>query len=139
VLVGRRVQRLALLTGVVLGALLAATCTVLPKVFTTDPAVQSRATAALLLLAILQPLGGLAFALDGVLIGAADFAALARIMAVSLLFWLPMAVATLLQPALGIIGVWSAIVTWMAARVVLMSARFRRSPWVSSPAVPAAA
>jgi Na+-driven multidrug efflux pump len=128
--VGRRVERLALITGLGIGGVLAATCTVLPLVFTTDAAVQSRTTAALLMLAVLQPLGGLAFALDGVLIGAADFAGLARIMAVSLVFWLPMAVATLVHPALGIVGVWSAILMWMVARVVLMTRRFRAAPWV---------
>jgi putative MATE family efflux protein len=137
--VGRRVERLALITGTALGVFLAATSTVLPLVFTSDPDVRSRATAALLMLAVLQPLGGVAFALDGVLIGAADYRFLGRVMALSLLAWLPMALLTLAHPELGIVGVWSAIVMWMVARVVLMELRFRTGGWLGKAApVPSA-
>lgn len=132
--VGRRVIRLAVLTGLVVGVALAVTAPWLPLVFTTDPAVQSRATVALVLLAVLQPLGGIAFALDGVLIGAADYRFLGRAMAAALAVWLPLAVLVLAVPALGIAGVWTSLIVWMSTRAGLLGRRFTTRRWL--PAVP---
>ena len=50
----------------------------LARLFSTDPAVISRATTGLLLLAVLLVPGAIAFAYDGVLIGAADYRFLGR-------------------------------------------------------------
>ena len=44
----------------------------MPHLFTDDPAVQQRMTAGLLVLAVMQLPGAMAFALDGALIGAHD-------------------------------------------------------------------
>ena len=59
-------------------ATLALLSPLLPHVFTNDAAVIARATPALLYLAVLLLPGAIAFALDGVLIGAADYRFLGR-------------------------------------------------------------
>ena len=57
----------------VLALVLALLSSVLPHAFTDDPAVIERATSALRYLALMLLPGAIAFALDGVLIGAADY------------------------------------------------------------------
>ena len=60
------------LGGGVLGILVLATHSVLPELFTPDPAVQSALAAALIVVGLSQPIAGFVFVLDGVLIGAGD-------------------------------------------------------------------
>ena len=60
------------LGGAVLGAVVLALHQVLPPLFTSDPAVQQALAAGLVVVAVSQPLSGLVFVLDGVLIGAGD-------------------------------------------------------------------
>ena len=98
----------------------------LPHVFTDDPAVISRATSALLFLALLLLPGAIAFADDGVLIGAGDYrflgvAAFGYLVAVA-----PIAAAVLATPSLGIAGIWFGLVVWMILRAVVNSLRVRR-------------
>lgn len=63
--------RWGVLGGVVLGALLLLTRPFLAPLFTPDAEVQAAIAAGLLVVAIGQPLSGLVFVIDGVLIGAA--------------------------------------------------------------------
>ena len=58
--------------GVVFGALLAAAIPVLPSVFSAAPSVRRLLPAVLLIAAAQQPVAGVVFVLDGVLIGAGD-------------------------------------------------------------------
>jgi Na+-driven multidrug efflux pump len=74
--------------------------------------------------------GAIAFALDGVLIGAGDVRFLGRAMVIALAIYLPFAALPLAWPALGIVGVWSALALWMVARAVLMNRRFRGVAWL---------
>jgi Na+-driven multidrug efflux pump len=101
------------------------------RVFTTDPAVVSRATAGLVLLALMLVPGAVAFALDGVLIGAGDVRFLGRAMVISLVIYLPFAAVTLTHPSLGMVGVWGALTIWMVSRAVLMNRRFQGSAWLA--------
>ena len=121
----RRVVRLSLVAATAIALLVAATSSLLPRVFTDDPAVASRATSALLLLAVLVLPGAVAFADDGVLIGAGDYrflgvAAFGYLVAVA-----PIAVAVLATPALGIAGIWFGLVLWMVVRAVVNTLRVR--------------
>jgi Na+-driven multidrug efflux pump len=68
--IGRASVRLSLWCALGLGVLLVAAAPFLPSVFTTDPAVRSRLIGTLLVLAVMQIPGAIAFALDGALIGA---------------------------------------------------------------------
>jgi putative MATE family efflux protein len=128
--VGERVLVLSVAVGVGVSIVLVALSPLLARLFTTDPAVVSRATAGLVLLALMLLPGAVAFALDGVLIGAGDVRFLGRAMVISLLIYLPFAAITLVHPSLGMVGVWGALTVWMASRAVLMNWRFRGSAWL---------
>ena len=74
-----------------LGAALLAVHRVLPAAFTADEAVRSALAAALVVVALGQPLSGYVFVVDGVLIGAGDGRWLAKAMVATLLLYLPLA------------------------------------------------
>jgi putative MATE family efflux protein len=124
--IARRVVRLSVVAATAIAIVVAATSSLLPRVFTDDPAVASRATSALLLLAVLVLPGAVAFAVDGVLIGAGDYrflgvAAFGYLVAVA-----PIAVAVLATPSLGIAGIWIGLVVWMVLRALVNTVRVRQ-------------
>jgi putative MATE family efflux protein len=135
--IGRRVLRLAVIAATALGVLLAIAAWPLAHIFTSDPAVVSRATVALVLLALAQPAAGVAMSLDGVLIGAADYRFLGAAAGLSALAFMPLALTTLAVPALGIVGVWAAVNVWMLARAGLNHRRFRAPAWTATATAPA--
>jgi MATE family, multidrug efflux pump len=102
---------------------------VLPRAFTGDDAVLDQTALLWPLFALMQPLNGAVFALDGILIGAGDGPFLAGSMVAAFL-----ACASVLAAALagdwGIRGVWAALVVLILVRLTLMSARFRRGRWL---------
>jgi MATE family, multidrug efflux pump len=121
----RRCVRLSTIAGGILAVLLAVLSPVLPHAFSADPAVVARATAVLLWLALAIVPGAIAFAYDGVLIGAGDYrflgvAALAYLVAVS-----PLGVLTLVA-GLGVAGIWGTYTLWMALRAVCNHLRTQR-------------
>ena len=124
--VARRSVRLSVIAGVGLGALLASTAWLIPRAFSDDPAVVDRASSALLWLAVIVVPGAIAFAHDGILIGAGDYrfiglAAVAYLIAVA-----PIGVVTLLAPQLGIAGIWAGLLVWMLLRAVVSALRTPR-------------
>jgi MATE family, multidrug efflux pump len=113
-----RTARLSVFTGAGLAALVAVAAPLLPHAFTGDTAVATRATDALWWLAVLLVPGAIAFAYDGVLIGAADYrflglAALAYLIAIT-----PVGLAVL-GLDLGIAGIWAGLTLWMLMRAVV--------------------
>jgi putative MATE family efflux protein len=128
-LVGRTSNRLSLWCAVLLAVVLAALSPVLPHVFSGDPAVHSRLTAGLLILAVMQFPGAIAFAFDGALIGAHDERWLARQAVINLLGFAPLAIATLLAPRLGLAGLWGAQLSWMTLRALVNWRRWESRPW----------
>jgi Na+-driven multidrug efflux pump len=128
---GRRVMRLSLWAGVIIAAGLAATSWLIARIFSHDAAVTSRTTVGLLLLALLLIPGGLAFGLDGVLIGAGDYRFLGRAAVGELLGFLPFGALALAYPGLGIAGVWGALGLWMLLRAVVKERRFAGEKWLS--------
>ncbi len=138
-LVGHTSKRLSLWCALVLAIVLAALSPVLPYVFSSDPAVHSRLTAGLLILAVMQFPGAIAFAYDGALIGAHDERWLARQAVVNLLGYAPLALATLFYPELGLAGLWGAQLSWMTMRAIVNWRRWESRPWMratgSMPAV----
>lgn len=129
-LVGRTSNRLSLWCAVLLAVALAALSPVLPHVFSGDPAVHSRLTAGLLILAVMQFPGAIAFAFDGALIGAHDERWLARQAVINLVGFAPLAVATLLVPRLGLAGLWGAQLSWMTLRAFVNWRRWESRPWL---------
>lgn len=123
--VARRSVVLSVVVGLGLGGLIAATSPLLPRIFSDDPAVVDTAMVGLWWLAAMMIPGAVAFAHDGILIGAGDYrflglAALAYLVAV-----VPIAVFTLLTPALGISGIWGGLLVWMVLRAVVNDRRTR--------------
>ncbi len=101
----------------------------LPRIFTSDALVLERAGAIWLLFALMQPLNGAVFALDGILIGAGDGPYLAGSMVVAFVVSAAVALAAYVFDW-GIAGVWAALVVLIAVRLVLMLARFRGRRWL---------
>ena len=120
--------------GVVLGALLLGLRTLLEPLFTPDPAVRRAMAAALVVAAVMQPLAGYVFVLDGVLIGAGDGRYLAVTATVQLLVYLPLAAAVIEvapQGTAGLVWLWIAFAGgWMAVRAVFLGRRARGSAWL---------
>jgi MATE family, multidrug efflux pump len=102
---------------------------VLPRIFTSDASVLDEAALLWPLFALMQPLNGAVFALDGILIGASDGPFLAISMAVAFAACASVLVATLAGDW-GIRGVWTALVVLILVRLALMAARFRRGRWL---------
>ncbi len=106
----------------------------LPRVFTTDPAVLDRVRSAWPLFALMQPLNGAVFALDGILIGAGDSRYLMWSMLLSAALVVPLALLALAE-SWGIFGVWVAILALIVVRLLTTGIRFLRKDWMVTGAV----
>ena len=125
-----RVVRWGLGTGVVVAAVLLALAPVLPPLFTDDAAVLAQAAVVWWFLALMQPLAGVVFALDGVLMGAGDAAYLRTVtLASALLGFVPL---SLLSGRFdwGLAGVWSGLTLFIVLRLVAVTWRVRGSAWL---------
>lgn len=106
----------------------------LPGLFTPDGDVQHLLFASLLLVAVLQPVAGVVFVLDGILIGAGDGAYLAVTTLVATVVFLPAAVV-LYRADAGLLGLWTAIGLWMLTRMLTLGLRARGDRWLVTGAV----
>ncbi|MGY1749768.1 MATE family efflux transporter [Modestobacter sp. SYSU DS0511] len=125
-----RVLRWGLGTGVLVAALLLLLRPALPGLFTDDPAVLAQTGVVWWFLALMQPLAGAAFALDGVLMGAGDVAWLRTVTVGSALVgFVPL---SLLSGWLdwGLTGVWSGLTLFIVLRLVAVGWRVRGSAWL---------
>jgi putative MATE family efflux protein len=126
---GTRMVWLSAAAGVVFALVMLALASVLPRAFTGDGAVLDEAAILWPLFALMQPLAGAVFALDGILIGAGDGPFLAVSMVVAFAACASVLVASL-SLDWGIRGVWAALVVLILVRLTLMAARFRRGRWL---------
>ncbi|MFF5104802.1 MATE family efflux transporter [Streptomyces sp. NPDC000134] len=115
--------------GVVLGVLVVITRPAFLPLFTGDPAVKDTALPALVIVALSQPICGVVFVLDGVLMGAGDGPYLAWAMLITLAVFTP---AALLVPEFGggLTALWAAMTLMMAVRLVTLWVRTRSGRWV---------
>ena len=118
----------SVVAGGVFTLLLVALGGVLPRLFTSDAAVIERAHAMWPLLAAMMPFNGAVFALDGILIGAGDTRYLAVSMLVASACSIPLAL-TALSADWGIVGVWAALCTFIAVRLLTCGVRFMTGRW----------
>ena len=126
----RRMIRWGWGSGLVAGLALAAVSPFVGVLFTSDPAVQDLLVPVLLVAAIGQPLAGVVFVLDGVLIGAGDGRFLAWAGIVVLAAYAPAALWAATLPH-GLVAVWVAMtVVFMGARGLLLSWRARGDAWM---------
>ncbi len=119
----------AVAAGALFAVVMLALIDVLPRAFTSDPAVIERTQQIWLLFALMQPANGAVFALDGILIGAGDTRFLMwAMLAASLLAFVPFALASLWLD-LGIVGVWTGLLALIAVRLATCAWRFRGRRW----------
>ncbi|MER6520539.1 MATE family efflux transporter [Streptomyces sp. NPDC001553] len=125
----RRMVQWGVVAGIVLGLLVAVARPVFIPLFTGDPAVESALLPALLVVALSQPVSGIVFILDGVLMGAGDSRYLAWAMLLTLAVFAP---AALLVPALGggLTALWWAMALMMLVRMVTLQLRARSGRWL---------
>ncbi len=122
--------RWGIVSGVVTGLLLAGVSTVIGSLFTSDPAVQDLLVPVLLVAALTQPVAGVVFVLDGVLIGAGDGRYLARAGLVTLVVYAPLALVLGASSA-GLVAIWwSFCVVFMGARLLVLVRRARGDAWL---------
>ncbi|QUQ64903.1 MATE family efflux transporter [Kutzneria sp. CA-103260] len=124
-----QVTRYGLVFGLALAALFAALTSVLPPLFTSDPAVLGQIPQAWWFFVALQPVGGIVFVLDGVLLGAGDakFLRTANALAAFLGF-LPV-VWTSLSLGWGLVGIWCAFTVFLLVRLGNNLTRLRSGRW----------
>jgi putative MATE family efflux protein len=132
--VGRSALRLSLWAGVLFAVVLLAGRTPVAALFSNDDAVVALTGFSLLFVAAMQPLNGLVFALDGILIGAGDERFLARAMAVAFAAYAPCAVAVWATEA-GLGWLWGALLLFMATRWLVLQRRFDGDRWLVTGAV----
>lgn len=125
----RRMVEWGIAVGVVLGGLVIASRPLFLPLFTSDSSVQDTALPALLVVALSQPICGIVFVLDGVLMGAGDGPYLARAMLVTLAVFAPVA---LLVPVFGggLTAVWGAMTLMMTVRMLTLWLRTRSGRWI---------
>jgi putative MATE family efflux protein len=124
----RRMAVWGIVVGVAAGAVIAAARPLYVPLFTTDHAVRVLLAQVLLLVAAYQPVSGVVFVLDGVLIGAGDNRFLAVASIATTAVFLVCAYAALWAGG-GLIGLWLAVGAFMIARLVVLSARARTAAW----------
>lgn len=129
--VGERLITLGLYIGIALGVLLFVSAPALAGLFTGSAAVAALATQLLIWVALLQPLGAVAFTLDGILIGASDtgFLAVAMVGATAVF------VGTMFVLHGADAGVWSLVAgmsAWMTLRAATTLYRFQRGGWTGA-------
>ncbi|MEU3612627.1 MATE family efflux transporter [Streptomyces sp. NPDC006872] len=125
----RRMVEWGIAVGVALGLLVVIARPLFLPLFTSDPAVKDAALPALLVVALSQPICGIVFVLDGVLMGAGDGPYLAWAMVLTLAVFTPVA---LLVPVLGggLTAVWGAMTLMMAVRMLTLWLRARSGRWL---------
>jgi putative MATE family efflux protein len=121
--------------GVLVGALIAASSSIIGLVFTGDPAVAALVQPALLVLAVAQPLCGVVFVLDGVLMGAGDARYLAIAGGLNLVPYAPALLLVAVFAPQGAAGLaWLAVSffgVYMLARLATLGWRVRRPGWLA--------
>jgi Na+-driven multidrug efflux pump len=124
-----RMITLSVATGAVFAILLLALSDVLPRMFTSDAEVLAQCAALWPIFALLQPVSGAVFALDGILIGASDGPYIAGSMIVAFAAC-ALFLALAVEGDWGVRGVWAALAVLILVRAATMGARFARRRWL---------
>lgn len=125
----RRMVEWGMAVGVVLGVLVVIARPAFLPLFTSDPTVKDVALPALIIVALSQPISGIVFVLDGVLMGAGDGPYLAWAMLLTLAVFTPVA---LLVPVLGggLTALWATMTLMMTVRMLTLWLRTRSGRWI---------
>ncbi|MGV9762329.1 MATE family efflux transporter [Micromonospora tulbaghiae] len=125
----RRVALLGGLCGVAFAVLIAAGAGVVPSWFSSDPQVREQAMTAWPWFVALQPIGGVVFALDGVLIGAGDVRYLRNLTIVCAFGGFLPAIWLAYGFDLGLGGIWAGLTLFVVLRLVGLLLRMRSGAW----------
>lgn len=131
----RRIAVAGGVCGIGFAVLIAAGTPVVPSWFSDDAQVREQAMVAWPWLVALQPLGGVVFALDGVLIGAGDLRYLRNLTIVAALGVFLPAIWTAYVLDLGLGGIWVGLTLFVVARLVALLLRLRSGGWAVTGAV----
>ncbi|MFD8543556.1 MATE family efflux transporter [Streptomyces sp. NPDC059649] len=125
----RRMVQWGIASGLVLGLLVVLARPLFIPLFTSDPAVRGPLLTTLLVVAVTQPVSGVVFILDGVLMGAGDGPYLAGAMVLTLALFTPVALAV---PAFGggLVTLWWAMALMMTVRMLTLLLRTRSGRWI---------
>ncbi|MFG2723979.1 MATE family efflux transporter [Streptomyces canus] len=125
----RRMVEWGIAVGVALGVLVVLSRPLFLPLFTGDSTVKDAALPALVIVALSQPICGVVFVLDGVLMGAGDGPYLAKAMILTLVVFAPVA---LLIPRLGggLTALWAAMTLMMTVRMLTLWLRSRSGHWL---------
>lgn len=133
---GRRLLRWGLVAGTGIGVIYLLLVGMLPGVFTSDAQVTAEVRRVWIVIAVLQPIGGIVFVLDGILMGAGDFRFLFLSTAVAAgLFLVPASLAALAF-GWGLPGVWAAMSALMVVRLIALWWRWRTGAWTRARVAP---
>ena len=124
-----RIALIGLVSGVVFGAVIGAGAGLLPRLLTTDPAVLYQAAVAWPWFAAMQPVAGVVFALDGVLIGAGDARYMRNLTVVATLGGFLPAIWLTWWLRLGLGGIWAGLTLFVVIRLIALLARLRSGRW----------
>ncbi|MEW9533653.1 MATE family efflux transporter [Microbispora sp. NPDC049125] len=111
--------------GVLFGVAVLLARPVIPEMFGARGTVAAGLLAVLWPVALLQPIAGVVFVLDGVLIGAGDLRYLAKAGVWTTLAYLPFAAL-----AGSLVGLWLALGAWMVARLITLATRAYGRAWL---------
>ena len=115
--------------GLILGLFLLAGHQVIPGLFSPDPEVRALLASVLLVQAAWQPVNGVVFVLDGVLIGAGDARYLAVAGVITLVVFGPLALAVWHTEA-GLTWLWWSFGAFMVARLATLLLRVNGTSWM---------
>ena len=130
----RRMIRWGGAYGAIFSVVLLAIRPLLPGLFGVTPPVRSLLLAVLLVVIAQQPVAGVVFVLDGVLIGAGDqdYLALAGLATLAVF---GAAAAVAVASGNGLVALWLAYTAWMLARFATLTLRAHGSRWLVTGAV----
>jgi Na+-driven multidrug efflux pump len=104
-------------------------------VFTPDPAVLAVVPVAWWFFVAMQPVAGVVFAIDGVLLGAGDAAFLrTSTLLAAIVGFLPLIWASLAF-GWGLAGIWTGLSAFMLIRLVAVTTRLRTDRWAVTGAI----
>jgi Na+-driven multidrug efflux pump len=118
----------SVVAGALFGLVLLALGDAIPRAFTNDEAVIAQAHEIWWIFALLMPVNGAVFALDGILIGAGDTRFLMWGMLSAAAVYVPVALLALEQ-GWGIRGVWAGLAGLILVRLATCGGRFAGSRW----------
>jgi Na+-driven multidrug efflux pump len=125
----RRMVEWGVAAGVLLGLVVVALRALYVPFFTPDDDVRELLASVLVVAALFQPVCGVVFALDGVLIGAGDGRYLAWAGVITLATYVPLALLVLAADG-GLVALWWAFNAFLLARLVTLVVRWRGDRWL---------